>query len=858
MRSRIAWLAALIALGALVALWLRDPQGPSPTDARPGRTAPEPSPGAAEPEPAPRAGAEPSARSEVAVASAPAAVPAKLPAERGRADLEVVVVDARGTAVGNALVRVRSHTGPRPELYALADDRGVERAKTADANGRAHFSELPTGPYEVLASANAGEPPASVRAALETPSSSVRVQLNESGLDALEVLVRVQGARGEPIAGATVELTGAAGNLRAGRIEGPIERSADTDELGIARFSDPGLHGLVALAVVSDGRKGSATAWTRQEVQRAHREGGLLVRVGAPASLRGALLGLPADRLGGARVRARLSNKSVPYYTHHGRDFETQVVDGRYAFEDLAPGTYTLLLDDSGGARLQLPRWEESLENSVKPLEVVLAPGAEVALDLSVAGGGVLEGLVLDESGAPLAGALVRATYAPRTSNVPDGFYVRGVNVWRFDSDSGGEDDHPETHRRARSDAHGRYRLAGLHPGRHRVEVAVSGRVYDRREDVALEEGATARLEHVLAPAGALQGIARGGGYLGVQRASESAPRMVAIVSNEGLFCFPGLEPGAWTVMHFHSDARVAPVPLVEVEIEAGRTTWVDLDRDVVLPVRIAGRVVDGAGPVAGAAVISSRKRVATDPQGRFEFQSAFPWTAWVALSVERGGLRTEFSFPGMDPGATRWEGELALGDLPLAVRTEDPDGQGVPAQLSFWLSSSERAEIREVHSEGLKTGPTGERVVAGLHAGSYEIRASFADGAEVLRQVALPRGDALVLRAPPVGSVDVLVRHPDGRPAAYWTVLGATWTGEGAAPEDSSEFLQASTSKHVETGADGRATLLGVRAGDVLVRADDASLGWGGADPERPVASGRLFLARGQRATLELTLRTP
>ncbi len=861
MRSRIGWFVGSIALATVALFVLRTPVAPGPTSVGPS------SPGEGEvisdraPVHALAAHPEPTARAEVSAASpGPARVSAKMPAQRGRADLELLVVDAGRGAASNALVRVRSHTGPRPDLYALEDDRGVAQTASADADGRVRLLGLPTGPYEILAAASADEPTASVRVLLEEPSTSVRIQLLAPGFGAREVLVRVRGEQGEPVASASVELTGGAGDLRSGRSEGTLTLRSVTDEHGLARLPDPGLLGFVVLAGASDGRKGSATVWTRQDVLRRARAGGVEVKLGPPASLSGALIGVEAERLAHARVRVRLADQTQPYWSTHGREFETAVVDGHYTFESLAPGLYTLLLDDPEGARLVLPPvagFGVAMENSVDPLEVELLPGAAVALDLTVTAGSVLEGLVLDEHRAPLAGALVRATIAPRTSNFPDGFSVHGANVWRFDSESGGDDDHPQTHRRARSDALGRYRLAGLDPRQQRVEVAYPGRRYDRREQVEVQDGATVQLEHVLEPAGAIQGVARGGGYIGVQRGGEGDARMIAILPSEGVFCFPGLEPGRWSVKQFHSDASVEPVPLIEVDVVAGRTTWVDLDRDGVLPVRISGRVVDAHGPVEGATVVTSRKRVETDAAGRFELGSAFPWTGGVGFSVESSGLETTFQFPPMQPGATLWEGELALGDLELDVRTEDADGVRVAAQLFLQLQSSDRPEITHVSAESLAIPSSGELTAPGLPAGWYWIRARFPDSAELMQQVSLPRDEALVLRAPAVGSIDVLVVHPDGKPAAGCEIYAATWTGEGSAPAEESKFYEHGDGRIAKSGLDGHARIEGVRAGEVLVRATRESMAWGG-DPGGPRAIERLSLARGERAQLRLTLREP
>ena len=237
---------------------------------------------------------------------------------------------------------------------------------------------------------------------------------------------------------------------------------------------------------------------------------------------------------------------------------------------------------------------------------------------------------------------------------------------------------------------------------------------------------------------------------------------------------------------------------------------------------------------------------------------SACPWTNWVAFSVERDGLTTDFQFPGMEPGSKRWEGDLALGEHELAVRAEDPDGRPAAAQLALWLLSPVRAEIRQARAESLPIGESGEARIPALPAGSYEVRATFGDGAEVLEQVALPRSGVLVLRSPEVGALDVLVRHADGRAAAGFDVQVLTWIGEGIPPAADEEFATAVTMRRAEVDAEGRVALSGVRAGELLGLSRVDLGGWGGARADGPKASWRLHLARGARAKLELELKAP
>jgi hypothetical protein len=740
-----------------------------------------------------------------------------------------------------------------PELLSIAQDTATPRSARTGAEGRARFDDLPVGRYEISAqSSTSGESPLEARAfAIVAPEPTVvRLEL----LAAPDLVVRVLDGANAPVAAAAVELTAGLERARAD-VGGAELLRATSDEHGEARFADRGYSGLIVLARAPDGRAGSAIVWTRGGVEHALRRGGVDVVVGATAVLEGRLTGLDPAQLDGASVVARLLTTSQPHYTAHGRAFATAVARGRYRFAELAPGTYTLGLDDPRGARLVLPplSFGGPLPNSVDPLEVTLASGERATRDLAVELGATIEGTVRDPSGAPLAGARVRATFAPATSNFPDGFVVRGVNVWRYDHPGSGDDDHPDSHWRARSDAAGRYRLTGLPAGSLRVEVASTGLTYDRREAVPLRAGETKLLAHVLEPAGSIRGISRRGGYLGVTRADQPEPRMIAILPADGSFCFPGLEPGSWTVAAFHSSSDIAPVVLCTVEVSAGRETWLDLDRIAALPVLIRGRVVDARGAVAGARVRNGYLAVTTASDGSFEFRSAFAHTMQVGFEVRHAGVTTGLQFPGMEREERSWNGELELGAERLDVRTLDADGAPSTAVLHIWCSDFERSEVRECSIEAASVDAGGQRTLEGLFRGAARVTAEFADGALAEAEVTLPHDEPLLLRAPACGSLVIDVRHADGSPAAEVEVSAATWTGADAPPDDRDSFRERAHLRGAVTGRDGRAVIAGVVAGEVLVEAFSTRMRV--AFEPNPSTWTRLPLARGERAELRLVL---
>ena len=103
---------------------------------------------------------------------------ATFPAERALAALEIEVVDADGVGAPRATVSLRSHSGPRPGIYPFSDGRDVERQLEVDDDGRARLEDLPTGPYEALAS-TADDGSSGRIFLLETPQTRVRLVLDE-------------------------------------------------------------------------------------------------------------------------------------------------------------------------------------------------------------------------------------------------------------------------------------------------------------------------------------------------------------------------------------------------------------------------------------------------------------------------------------------------------------------------------------------------------------------------------------------------------------------------------------------------------------------------------------------------------
>ncbi|MCP3920142.1 MAG: carboxypeptidase regulatory-like domain-containing protein [bacterium] len=851
------WLATAVVLGSSV--WLawhftRQPTAPSP--------APPPAQGpsqradsTAELQPRERPAPERTAvdATPVPAADAPAAPTAPAAArvaERALADLTVRVVDADGLAATGAELLLTSRAGNTPPGFDVVDALGIERSEVCDVEGLFHFTELPLGRYRIRARARGARAKKSF-----TLSGAREVLLTlapPSPLDDFTVLVR--DGNGAPVAGASVEVVGGVAETHVAGVDAPA-LTGTSDAGGQVVFEGARVTGCVAFARAQDGRCGKAALWTRGQVERALRaHGGLVVTLAESGGLMGRLVGLPDGHAGEARVRAWSLNNTHPYHTNFGKSEEVAVVDGVYRFEGLATGNYALTLEDSLGLRVVHPqlKWGRTeLANSVRAEEVLVVTGKTVTHDLEVTLGGVLEGSVRSTEGKPLAGALVRTTYAPSTSDFPDGFVRHGANVWRLDSDSRVAGDHPISHRRVHTGAAGSYRLTSLPPGRHRVEVIAAGLSFDRREEVRVADGETTTLEHELARAGTIEGLEPGGGYLGVAPAGEQRPVHLAILSRGGSFRFPGLAPGAYEIARYHSDTTIERVPLVTVQVEAGRTTWVDL-REAERPIHYAGRLLDPFGPLAGVTVEASyRHRLVTDEQGRFEFSTTFPWTRQVDLTVVRGPVRTRVELPGVPEGETSWTQDVFLDDEELTVHTHNADGRASTATI--WLDDrgTETRHVKNVETGKLTVDASGERLIPHLMPGKYQVQATFPNGMVVDGATRVPRDGPLVLEAPPSADLTITATDSAGAPVENASVSVATWTAAGPAPDDLFAANTGVAWRAAKTDSAGRAKMRGVRAGDVAVRVTRRT----GFMVSTPPATRRIRLEPGSAEHLSVVL---
>jgi protocatechuate 3,4-dioxygenase beta subunit len=342
-----------------------------------------------------------------------------------------------------------------------------------------------------------------------------------------------------------------------------------------------------------------------------------------------------------------------------------------------------------------------------------VAPGTAVAIDLTA--GGTIEGVVRDgETGQP----------AP------------GVRVETADEDAVASPGDPDVGRiRATTDANGRFRLAGLGPGRHSVTARARGRGHAARHAVALG----ARVELTLEPTATLYGQVTGPDGAPVAGAivtpvgvrnrtsTDSAP-----TDAQGRYEVIGLAGGVYDLAVRASGLAPGVVPDVFVEARG------EAQADVTLRpgARVTGRLVDGAGkPLAGRVhvgeigghptpyVLADLLGASAGADGRFTLE-AVP-TGDHALGAEARGQaaqRVEF-------GVSAAQKQVDLGDVRmetgLVIRGRVRTAGGDPVADAFVEGNPRRARVsRHVR---VRTEADGMFALAGLEPMTHHVAAAAA-----------------------------------------------------------------------------------------------------------------------------------
>lgn len=512
-------------------------------------------------------------------------------------------------------------------------------------------------------------------------SETVELEAGENHLDltlpsGVEISGRVVDAAGEPVAGARVGARGLRPEAH------PHEAPSLADGSFAVEVPAAGRYRLQA------DKPGFARAVYPQEVTvTGSPVSGIEIRLSSGGEVRGRVLGLSLEEL----ARVRLFATSV-----QGSFAQGEVSpDGSYRVPRLAAGDWRVEAHLLGTNR--------SAEGTVR-----LAPGqAEAVLDLELATGLTLTGRVLLD-GTPRPGLSVSAQGLERSSH--------GSDV---------------------TDGQGRFRIEGLTPGLHLLDVADLGSALRYRQEVEILEDrqivvdlqpGRVRGRVVAAPAGdpvagariELRADGTAGSSLRGPETDARGRFLVAEVA-PGRYhltaAAPGYAPGEVPV-EVQPGAEVGELELVlqpspGLVLEVSLASGLPVQGVTVALLAADGRVVaDGSYP----ADAGGRVRISEAPPGRWELVIAAPGAAPATIAaVSVPGETLQVVLP--PPGRLLIQvPELAAGDTPATATLAGPDGR-------LFRRPTGRGRVEErwpVH---------GGRALVEVPAGLWQVRVEASDG---------------------------------------------------------------------------------------------------------------------------------
>lgn len=292
---------------------------------------------------------------------------------------------------------------------------------------------------------------------------------------------------------------------------------------------------------------------------------GVVWEVEAGATIKGRVLAKSGAPLGDVEVFARTTGGGARDQQQWSND--TSKLDGTYELDGLRAGTYLL---------------EPQTQQAVAPRDgftVEAPPGKLIERDLVLDDGGQVAGVVVDEQGRPVEGVTVDASSLE--------------NDWNWSMDRG-----------AKTDAAGKFTLAGVRPGEYRVTASKGwfetlrkpGTTDDEQhqgEKATVRAGETTRVRLVIeSQTGTISGVVVdaagkpvGDAYLSAARESDAAGARPSNVSAtrtwdwgddkptltnvDGTFTIARLSPGKYTVRAYRKGGGEAVAEHVAVGASA-------------------------------------------------------------------------------------------------------------------------------------------------------------------------------------------------------------------------------------------------------------------------------------------------
>ncbi|MCR9246113.1 MAG: carboxypeptidase regulatory-like domain-containing protein [bacterium] len=546
---------------------------------------------------------------------------------------------------------------------------------------------------------------------------------------------------------------------------------------------------------------------------------------------------------------------------------QVTAADGRFRLAGIPPGSYTAVFEADGFS----PRSKDLTVETQTGEPQGGGNGGIVDLgQIELHRGAIVTGVVRDDQGAPIRGALVRKRRGPLADNPV---------MAMFSGDDRG----------VRTDPDGRFTLESMPPGRLQLVASADGFASGRSERVKLTAGARlADLDITLGHGGVIAGrLLTGPGdnprdFLVMAQEQRSQVSVTAELGEDGAFRFENLDPGTYIAQAMPAgifsdigtqsawkpgqgmnvgnmiEKITSNVVSTRCRVRAGEVTEVELDAgDLIVGTRWTVKVDVGGtrlknGLVEAIALDGGGVRVAMLHEGRGILSNVEPGT--YRLQVRSGitmaqiGAPQNVDFPvGKDEHTTTLE--LPGGEL--RGRVIDAES-GEPLRRALVRLLHEDAAERDDEIGLALTGEDGTFVFTGLLDGRYGVVAaehlSGREGAAAERGITITAGSTareIELRSQPAASASVLITNAAGAPIPGATALCVDADGRPVGT------LGIATS-----GPDGRAWFGGMPSGQARVVARAPGLAPGASellrlDPSHSVEF-TLTLEGGTRTTVK------
>ena len=770
--------------------------------------------------------------------------------DRG-ASLDVLVVDPAGAPIVDAEVSVRAGANS-PLIAQLMAARG----KTGP-DGICRLRGLRTERTTVEATAKARlTATATIDLQAGGETRHLRLELGEGGV----VTGIVTTAAGVPVAGAHVAhfpsdnlplLGDLASQLGAEQMADVANSGVRTDAEG--RFQLTGLADEGTFLVVA-AHPDHAAGHTKG-VRMGDRD--VKVVLQPLGGLRGRVAGAEDQKPLSSFTVALLRTSFLVLRTPVRQQVFDAAADGVFELGRLAPGDYTLQVSADGRSELERA--------------VTIAAGTTDAGTFELSRAAAIAGVVRDEQGQPVRGALVRKRQGAMGDNPMMALFGGGATG-------------------AHTDGEGRFRLEPLAAGRLQLLATAEGFASARSERLKVEagqvlEGILITLDH----GGSIHGkLLVGPGQqadeflLTAQEQSTQTSRG-AVPATDGTFRFENLDPGQYTVqampaglmrslggndwrpgqsMRFGEIFQKLTDHLVSQRcaVRAGEPTEITLDAtEIAAGSRWIVRVEVGGQPfqsglIEATAIEDGRMRAAMLLDGTASFAGIRPGPHRLQV---RGGMTMNAIGPPQDVSFPK---DTAEHRTTLSLPAGELHGRVVDAATGQALRTAVVRLLHEGHAErddnlGMAlTDEAGEFLFTGLAEGTYGLIAadplhpgpeSAASRREGIRVVPGTKGDVVELRAHPSAAASVLVTTTSGQPIAGATMLCVDAEGHPlGAPGIAT------------TGPDGRAWFGGMPRGAARIVGRAAGFGPGASpllelDPDR-AQEFALSLPTGTRTVLQ------